>query len=408
MSSSRSLTPQDASQYDLIEAAVRETERGRWFLEEYARRNRNADTDVLLGAIHRLESAVTGERGGGEDVVRFRGDLMDMADAIARTRAEVAALTAPDHGESRLTVASEALDSIVRATERATSDILGAAEAVQEAAWTLRETGADGALCDDLDRHATQIYTACSFQDLTAQRTSRIVHTLRYLEDRIASMIGIWGAEAGVPDLDSETRIRRDTAATLNAALDQTDVDRFLDMEGPAAPTAPARPPLSAVALHEDLAFVPADPFEGEGAAPEAAASADIAAEPAIDFAAGVEAVAEEVLVEDALVEETVAEIVAAEAERPEASVPDAAETDADRAVAALAEALLAQDEDAAVADEAVAEAALGDLFDTPAETAPAAEAAPAAPAPAPVDDLAAAFLDLDELSIEEKIALFA
>ncbi|MFY9293829.1 MAG: hypothetical protein WAP03_24500 [Methylorubrum rhodinum] len=405
MSSSRSLTPHDASQYDLIEAAVRETERGRWFLEEYARRNRNADTDVLLGAIHRLESAVTGERGGGEDVVRFRGDLMDMADAIARTRAEVAALSGADHGESRLTVASEALDSIVRATERATSDILGAAEAVQEAAWTLRETGADGALCDDLDRHATGIYTACSFQDLTAQRTSRIVHTLRYLEDRIASMIGIWGSETGVPDLDAEARIRRDTAATLNAALDQTDVDRFLDMESPAAPSAPSRPPLSAVALHEDLAFVPADPFDGEGET----APVDFAAEAAVE----IEAAAEETLVEEAF-----ADTVVAEAERPEASAPapDAAETDADRAVAALAEALLAQDaEDVAVAEEAVAEAALGDLFDTPAEIArPAAEPTTAiaekasAPAPAQRDDLAAAFLDLDELSIEEKIALFA
>jgi hypothetical protein len=408
MSSSRSLTPHDASQYDLIEAAVRETERGRWFLEEYARRNRNADTDVLLGAIHRLESAVTGERGGGEDVVRFRGDLMDMADAIARTRAEVAALSGADHGESRLTVASEALDSIVRATERATSDILGAAEAVQEAAWTLRETGADGALCDDLDRHATGIYTACSFQDLTAQRTSRIVHTLRYLEDRIASMIGIWGSETGVPDLDAEARIRRDTAATLNAALDQTDVDRFLDMESPAAPSAPSRPPLSAVALHEDLAFVPADPFDGEGET----APVDFAAEAAVEIEA------EAAFAEETLVEEAFADTVVAEAERPEASAPapDAAETDADRAVAALAEALLAQDaEDVAVAEEAVAEAALGDLFDTPAEiTRPAAEPTTAiaekasAPAPAQVDDLAAAFLDLDELSIEEKIALFA
>jgi len=392
MSSSRSLTPQDASQYDLIEAAVRETERGRWFLEEYARRNRNADTDVLLGAIHRLESAVSGDRGGGDDVVRFRGDLMDMADAIARTRAEVAALSGQDHGESRLTVASEALDSIVRATERATSDILGAAEAVQEAAWTLRETGADGALCDDLDRHATGIYTACSFQDLTAQRTSRIVHTLRYLEDRIASMIGIWGSEEGVPDLDAEARIRRDTAATFETALDQTDVDRFLDMESPAAPMAPTRPPLSAVALHEDLAFVPAEPFEGEAET----APVDVAAE----------AVAEETSIEEAI-----AETVVAEAERPEASSPDAAETDADRAVAAPAETLLAQDVD----DDAVAEAVLGDLFDTPAEIAqPAAEPMPAAPekapapAPAQADDLAAAFLDLDELSIEEKIALFA
>lgn len=416
MSSSRSLTPHDASQYDLIEAAVRETERGRWFLEEYARRNRNADTDVLLGAIHRLESAVTGDR-GGDDVVRFRGDLMDMADAIARTRAEVAALSGADHGESRLTVASEALDSIVRATERATSDILGAAEAVQEAAWTLRETGADGALCDDLDRHATQIYTACSFQDLTAQRTSRIVHTLRYLEDRIASMIGIWGPEEGVPDLDPDTRIRRDTGETLNAALDQTDVDRFLDMEGPAAPAAPTRPPLSALALHDDLTFIPAPTDDGEGA--EAAAPADLAAD----------AVTEETLAEETLAEETLAEETFAEAALPETSEP-AAETAANRALAAVAEALLAQDaaedaeedvtedgrtEDAIIADEAVAEAAIGDLFDTPVETArPVAEAAPAAPekasapAPAEADDLTAAFLDLDGLSIEEKIALFA
>ena len=60
--------------------------------------------------------------------------------------------------------------------------------------------------------------------------------------------------------------------------------------------------------------------------------------------------------------------------------------------------------------DETVAEAAIGDLFDGPAER-PEPAAAPgkgAAPASAEADDLAAAFLDLDELSIEEKIALFA
>ncbi len=421
MSSSRSLTPQDASQYDLIEAAVRETERGRWFLEEYARRNRNADTDVLLGAIHRLESAVSGDR--GDDAVRFRGDLMDMADAIARTRAEVAALSAPDHGESRLTVASEALDSIVRATERATSDILGAAEAVQEAAWTLRETGADGALCDDLDRHATQIYTACSFQDLTAQRTSRIVHTLRYLEDRIASMIGIWGSEEGVPDLDADTRIRRDSAAALDAALDQTDVDRFLDMESPAAAPAPQRPPLSGLALHEDLAFVPANPLDGAGDASETAETAaefEAAADIAADLAA--EAVAEEEFAEEALAEEPSAEVDLLEATPAAETAPDTAETDAERAVAALAEALLAQDAadvetsaEADIAGETREQAALGDLFDMAAEPRkPVDAAAPAVPkkarvpaAPEP-DDLAAAFLDLDELSIEEKIALFA
>jgi hypothetical protein len=44
------------SDYDTILAAVMETARGRWFLREYAHRNRNADTGMLLTAISRIES----------------------------------------------------------------------------------------------------------------------------------------------------------------------------------------------------------------------------------------------------------------------------------------------------------------------------------------------------------------
>ena len=54
-----SQTPPAAdSDYDSIHAAVMETVRGRWFLSEYARRNRHAETDVLLKAIGRIESFV--------------------------------------------------------------------------------------------------------------------------------------------------------------------------------------------------------------------------------------------------------------------------------------------------------------------------------------------------------------
>ncbi|MFC5068247.1 hypothetical protein [Flaviflagellibacter deserti] len=41
--------------YEAIEAAVMDTARGRWFLAEFARRNRNADTALLLDAIERIE-----------------------------------------------------------------------------------------------------------------------------------------------------------------------------------------------------------------------------------------------------------------------------------------------------------------------------------------------------------------
>jgi hypothetical protein len=50
--------PLNAADYDAIEAAVMETRRGRWFLAEYARRNRSADTEMLLAAIRRLADAL--------------------------------------------------------------------------------------------------------------------------------------------------------------------------------------------------------------------------------------------------------------------------------------------------------------------------------------------------------------
>jgi chemotaxis regulatin CheY-phosphate phosphatase CheZ len=189
-----SLTAIAEEEYETIEAAVMETARGRWFLAEFAQRNRTADTKMLLDAISRLEQAVTGER-ALQNMDRVRFDLMEMAKAIARTKSEIAAIQSPDQEQSRLMEASESLDAIVRTTERATSDILEAAENMQEAAWTLREKGADEDLCNELDRRATDIYTACSFQDLTAQRTGKIVNALRYLEGRINAMMDIWGAD---------------------------------------------------------------------------------------------------------------------------------------------------------------------------------------------------------------------
>ena len=62
-------------------------------------------------------------------------------------------------------------------------------------AWTLRERGTDIELCDKIDQRATDIYTACSFQDITGQRTDKVVQALRFIEQRINAMIEIWGVD---------------------------------------------------------------------------------------------------------------------------------------------------------------------------------------------------------------------
>ncbi|MGP0093633.1 MAG: hypothetical protein ACLPKB_27375 [Xanthobacteraceae bacterium] len=184
-------TPPSESEYEAICATVMESARGRWFLSEFARRNRHADTRLVVDAIGRLEAAIRGDQ--AQPVDHLRSALSDMAEAIARAKADIAAIKSSDDQEGRIIEASEELDSIVDATEHATSTILAAAEHVQEIAWTMREQDINARYCDELDVEATAIYTACSFQDLTGQRTHKVVQVMRYIEGRINALADVWG-----------------------------------------------------------------------------------------------------------------------------------------------------------------------------------------------------------------------
>ena len=229
--------PISEADYEAIEGAVMETARGRWFLAEYARRNRHADTTMLLKALDRIEAAIGGER-SVEPVERIRFDLVEMSKAIARTKTEIASMKPDADHHGKFGEVSEELDSVVQATEAATSDILACAERIQEMAWTLREQGLEAEVCDLLDAKATEVYTACSFQDLTGQRTRKVIGVLRYLEDRINAMIAIWGLDGALAAEAAETRAVDAGKALLNGpakpghGLDQADVDMVM---GPAA-----------------------------------------------------------------------------------------------------------------------------------------------------------------------------
>jgi chemotaxis protein CheZ len=262
MSKSNPPSPLRASDYEALESALLGSTRGRWFLSEYSRRNRSADTQMLLDAITKLEGAFVRQSMDGHSD-RIRHELIEMSEAISQTRREIAAIKAP-HEESRLVSATEELDAIVKSTEKATSDILEAAEDVQETAWVLREKGVDSDTCDRLDQRATDIYTACSFQDITGQRTGKVVDVLRYLEKRVNSMVDIWGLE----DLhirESTIDNNRPDAHLLNGpqrdghGLEQSDIDSMIaedsmdaaDFSAVQAPQMASDPATPAMAMHE-------------------------------------------------------------------------------------------------------------------------------------------------------------
>lgn len=232
MSEVRSLSALNESDYIAIEGAVMETARGRWFLAEYAKRNRHADTETLLTAMARLEQVVGGDR-PAQQIEHIQADLMDMAESIARLKIEVASSGGSD--QSRFMEATEVLDAVVRTTESATSSILESAEQIQEAAWTLRECGAEPNLCDKLDRRAAEIYTACTFQDLTAQRTQKVVRTLRFLEGRINALIDTWGPDG--PRASTSVMSPEDLSVLHErqaVPLSQSDIDVVIVEHAPA------------------------------------------------------------------------------------------------------------------------------------------------------------------------------
>jgi len=196
-------------------------------------------------------------------------------EAIARTKTEIAAIKPDADHHGKFGEASEELDSVVHATEAATSDILACAERIQEMAWTLREQGVDASVCDLLDAKATEVYTACSFQDLTGQRTRKVIGVLAYLEERINAMIAIWGLDGAMSAEAAEQRAVESEKALLNGpakpghGLDQADVDMVM---GPAA-----------TAAHEAEDFAPPlQPADDASAdeEPVAAAAAPEIAEP--------------------------------------------------------------------------------------------------------------------------------
>lgn len=102
-----------AADYSMIEQAVMETARGRWFLLEYARRQRAAETQRLTDAVDRLEAMLAGAAPGAQP--------------------------APDAG----VLAAPAL-----------------AERLSDLAWRLREDGAHPALCAELEREAMALRPA--------------------------------------------------------------------------------------------------------------------------------------------------------------------------------------------------------------------------------------------------------
>ena len=256
------LTEED---YVELQRFVARTPRGRAFLKEHERRSQKLAAEEVIRLVTELRESWCKHNEGidaATQVEVLRRELLDMSASIVQARREIASLRPKDEGaggdgSDRIVTATNELDAIVQSTERASFEILNAAEHIMEVTNKLRSVGAPLDLCSDLDNEINNIFTACSFQDLTGQRTTKVVNALRYIEQRVNAMMGIWGREGGVRQIADGNFDQRPDAHLLNGPSDngvsQDDIDRLLGggfampssapSAGASVAAAPAPPP---------------------------------------------------------------------------------------------------------------------------------------------------------------------
>jgi chemotaxis protein CheZ len=122
--------------------------------------------------------------------LKLYGELEQLAQFIQSAKREIASVRAEEISQHDIPLATDELDAVIGAAEEATGTILDAAETLEDLCKELSETQSAS-----VQAAVTRIYEACNFQDITGQRISKVVKTLKHIEDRVAALLGAFGEE---------------------------------------------------------------------------------------------------------------------------------------------------------------------------------------------------------------------
>jgi chemotaxis protein CheZ len=163
-----------------------------------------------------------------EQCAKLKVELDLIHDAISRTKREIAVLHGNSFNGEEMAKVNGELGAVVGGTEQATQQILEAAESIDQAATALSKvTSPDQQkiLSEEIQERVVSIFEACNFQDLTGQRISKVMATMKFIENHITVMMDIWGGVDAIkahapPIVDT----REGDARLLNGPKTEGDV----------------------------------------------------------------------------------------------------------------------------------------------------------------------------------------
>jgi chemotaxis protein CheZ len=174
-----------------------------------------------------------GPRAGSDGAAAIRHELKRLRDAIEDTKKEIAAIRHPAAKSDPILTATDQLDAVVEATEGATNTILETVEKIDELTQRARHSTSEkhtSELLGEVSDMVATIFEACNFQDITGQRITKVVNTMKFIEERMNTIVGIWGTEAfgdiQVPEVEEPAL---DGPQRGDGGISQDDIDKLFD-----------------------------------------------------------------------------------------------------------------------------------------------------------------------------------
>lgn len=172
-----------------------------------------------------------------QEKVAVESELKLLAEALETTKKEIAGLRYSASQGDRIVTMNHQLDAITSATEDATNRILSAAEIIdgdiqklQANASSEEEITAFEVVSDEV----IKIYEACNFQDLTGQRITKVIETLKHVEERVDVMIkGLGGDDEAfasyIPEEEETEDVALEGPQSEGDGISQSDIDSLFD-----------------------------------------------------------------------------------------------------------------------------------------------------------------------------------
>lgn len=161
-----------------------------------AQRTADSVDSIVAREVAEAHALLETYRAQVEQCEKLKVELDLIHDAISPTKREIAVLHGKSFNGEEMAKVNGELGAVVGGTEQATQQILEAVEAIDQAATALANNvtpDQQKRLSEDIQERVVSIFEACNFQDLTGQRISKVMQTMKFIEQHINEMMNIWG-----------------------------------------------------------------------------------------------------------------------------------------------------------------------------------------------------------------------